>query len=145
MIGLIQRVQEAQVLVQSEVVGQIKKGLVLFLGVDQADTQVDLKKLVHKVINYRVFEDGSGKMNLSLLDCQCELLVVSQFTLVADNAKGLRPSFSSAAAPQLAMSMYEAFIKACKQHQIHVASGVFGAEMQVHLINDGPVTFYLQT
>lgn len=143
MIALIQRVQEAEVVVEKQTVGKISKGLLVFLGVAESDTQENLQKLAHKVVNYRVFEDDAGKMNLSLLGCSAELLVVSQFTLVAETSKGLRPSFSHAASPQRARSLYEAFIETCKQHQIRVSSGVFGADMQVHLINDGPVTFCL--
>lgn len=142
MIGLIQRVSEASVVVDGKVTGEIDRGLLLLLGVEKADSRVNLDKLLNKTLNYRVFPDEKGHMNRSLLDVSGELLVVSQFTLAADTQKGLRPSFSSAAAPDLAQTLYDAFVHEASK-QVNVATGVFGADMKVSLINDGPVTFQL--
>lgn len=142
MIGLIQRVSEAKVVVDGSVTGEIGSGLLLLLGVEKHDSQAELEKLLNKTLNYRVFGDDKGHMNLSLLDVSGDLLVVSQFTLAADTKKGLRPSFSSAASPELAESLYEDFLKAAAV-QVKVQSGVFGADMKVSLVNDGPVTFRL--
>ncbi len=147
MRGLIQRVKQASVAVDDEVVGSIPQGLVLLLGVQKGDDLQAADKLLHKVTHYRIFADDEGKMNRSLLDIQGGLLVVSQFTLAADTQKGLRPGFSSAAAPELAENIYDYFVEqAGIQHQdISVATGIFAADMQVSLINDGPVTFLLET
>ncbi|MFC3032935.1 D-aminoacyl-tRNA deacylase [Pseudoalteromonas fenneropenaei] len=144
MIGLIQRVSHAQVVVAGETVGAIKQGILLLLGVEQQDNEQSVEKLLHKVSNYRIFTDENGKMNLSLRDIQGELLVVSQFTLAADTKKGMRPSFSSAATPAQAEALYEAFVAQAKASGLNVATGRFGADMQVSLCNDGPVTFQLQ-
>lgn len=145
MIGLIQRVQASQVEVDQQVVGKINRGILLLLGVQKGDTQAHADKLLHKVINYRIFQDDADKMNLSLLDIGGELLVVSQFTLPADTRKGLRPSFTPAAAPQTGQSLYDYFVeKAATSLATGVQTGEFGADMQVSLINDGPVTFWLE-
>lgn len=144
MKALIQRVSHAQVMVNSDVVGAIDKGTLLLLGVEQADTQEKANKLLHKVLNYRIFADADGKMNLSLKDIGGGLLVVSQFTLAADTKKGLRPSFSSAANPALAQGLYEYFVVQAQQQHIQVATGTFAADMKVGLCNDGPVTFLLE-
>ena len=145
MIGLIQRVQASQVEVDQQVVGKINRGILLLLGVQKGDTQAHADKLLHKVINYRVFQDDADKMNLSLLDINGELLVVSQFTLPADTRKGLRPSFTPAAAPQTGRELYDYFTeKAAASLTTGVQTGEFGADMQVSLINDGPVTFWLE-
>lgn len=144
MKALIQRVSHAQVMVNSDVVGAIDKGILLLLGVEQADTQEKANKLLHKVLNYRIFADADGKMNLSLKDIGGGLLVVSQFTLAADTKKGLRPSFSSAANPALAQGLYEYFVVQAQQQHIQVATGTFAADMKVGLCNDGPVTFLLE-
>lgn len=144
MIGLIQRVSEANVVVDGSVTGEIGPGLLLLLGVEKEDTRAELEKLLNKVLNYRVFGDDKGHMNLSLLDTGGELLVVSQFTLAADTKKGLRPSFSSAAPPELAEALYEEFLEVAAG-QVRVQAGVFGADMKVSLVNDGPVTFRLAT
>lgn len=144
MIGLIQRVSHTQVVVAGETVGAIKQGILLLLGVEQQDNEQSVEKLLHKVSNYRIFSDENGKMNLSLRDIQGELLVVSQFTLAADTKKGMRPSFSSAATPAQAEALYEAFVAQAKASGLSVATGRFGADMQVSLCNDGPVTFQLQ-
>ena len=144
MKALIQRVSHAQVMVNSDVVGAIDKGILLLLGVEQADTQEKANKLLHKVLNYRIFADADGKMNLSLKDIGGGLLVVSQFTLAADTKKGLRPSFSSAANPALAQGLYEYFFVQAQQQHTQVATGIFAADMKVSLCNDGPVTFLLE-
>ncbi|KTG22158.1 D-aminoacyl-tRNA deacylase [Pseudoalteromonas elyakovii] len=143
MQGLIQRVKQAKVEVAGEVVGEISQGILLLLGVEKQDTEQSVQKLLHKVSNYRIFTDEQGKMNLSLNDIKGELLVVSQFTLAADTKKGMRPSFSSAGTPEQANTLYEYFIAEAKKAGLTVATGQFGADMQVSLCNDGPVTFNL--
>ena len=132
MQGLIQRVKSAKVEVNDQVIGEIGQGILLLLGVEKPDDEQAADKLLHKVSNYRIFTDENDKMNLSLKDIGGELLVVSQFTLAADTKKGMRPSFSSAATPSQANAQ-----------GISVATGEFGADMQVSLCNDGPVTFNL--
>ncbi|MEL7387533.1 MULTISPECIES: D-aminoacyl-tRNA deacylase [Pseudoalteromonas] len=143
MQGLIQRVKQAKVEVAGAVVGEISQGILLLLGVEKQDTEQSAQKLLHKVSNYRIFTDEQGKMNLSLNDIKGELLVVSQFTLAADTKKGMRPSFSSAGTPEQANTLYEYFIAEAKKAGLTVATGQFGADMQVSLCNDGPVTFNL--
>ena len=142
MQGLIQRVSRAEVTVEGHVVGKIDQGIVLLLGVEKADSEQQVDKLLHKVSHYRIFTDEQGKMNLSLKDIGGELLVVSQFTLAADTRKGM-PSFSSAATPQQARQLYDLFVDKAKAAGITVATGQFAADMQVSLVNDGPVTFNL--
>lgn len=142
MIALIQRVSSAKVEVEGEVVGQIGRGLLVLLGVEKEDDRVKADKLAEKVLNYRIFSDENDKMNLNVQQIGGELLVVSQFTLVADTQKGLRPSFSKGAAPDLADELYQYFSQKCAQ-SIRVANGCFAADMQVSLTNDGPVTFWL--
>ena len=142
MIALIQRVSQAQVDVNGETVGKIGKGLLVLLGVEKEDTQEKADKLAEKVLNYRVFSDENDKMNLNVQQAGGELLVVSQFTLAADTQKGLRPSFSKGAAPALANELYQYFAQKCGQ-KIGVSTGQFAADMQVSLVNDGPVTFWL--
>ena len=144
MQALLQRVTAAQVSVDGELIGSIGKGLLVFLGVEKHDTPELANKLLQKVLNYRIFADAEDKMNLSLLDIQGELLVISQFTLAADTNKGLRPSFSSAANPALGESLYQHFVSQAKASRLKVAEGSFGADMQVQLTNDGPVTFLLK-
>lgn len=143
MIGLIQRVANARVSVDEEVTGEIGQGILLLLGVQKDDDEDKLDRLLHKVLNYRIFPDEQGRMNRSLLDTGYQLLVVSQFTLAAQTSKGMRPGFSTAAAPDLANELYEQFLQRAAQ-QVPVASGQFGADMQVALVNDGPVTFWLE-
>lgn len=145
MRGLIQRVSSASVEVDGEIVGAIDQGILLLLGVERDDDIEALKKMLHKVLNYRIFSDADGKMNLSVSDIQGGLLVVSQFTLAAETRKGLRPGFSTAAAPQLAEELYEQFVELARQQHSQVATGRFGADMKVQLLNDGPVTFLLET
>ncbi|MDD8060919.1 MULTISPECIES: D-aminoacyl-tRNA deacylase [Shewanella] len=144
MIALIQRVKRASVTVEGEVVGKIDQGLLVLLGVEREDNAEKLAKLATKVMNYRVFSDDNGKMNLNLSQVGGKLLVVSQFTLAADTAKGLRPSFSCAATPEQAKQLYLDFVAYCRQQGIDTETGQFAADMQVELINDGPVTFNLQ-
>lgn len=148
MLGLIQRVSRAQVEVEGEVVGAIGAGILLLLGVQKDDSPESGDKLLHKVLNYRIFPDENDKMNRSLLDVKGGLLVVSQFTLAADTRKGLRPSFSSAGSPAEAEQLYERFLeqaRAFEEQGIQLASGIFAANMQVSLVNDGPVTFLLES
>lgn len=142
MLGLIQRVSEARVLVKGNTVAEIGPGLLLLLGIEQSDSETEAVKLVNRVLNYRVFNDDLGHMNLSLLDVIGELLVVSQFTLAASTKKGLRPSFSSAASPEDAQALYDFFVRVAAQ-RVSVQTGHFGADMQVSLVNDGPATFIL--
>ena len=145
MIGLIQRVSDAQVVVDGEVIGKIDQGLLLLLGVQKEDTEAHVDKLLHKVINYRVFEDETGRMNNSLMDIEGELLVVSQFTLPANTKKGMRPSFTSAGDPALARELYDSFVVKAGESMVKpVQTGEFAADMKVSLTNDGPVTFWLE-
>ncbi|GAA4893996.1 D-aminoacyl-tRNA deacylase [Ferrimonas pelagia] len=144
MIALIQRVSHASVVVEGETVGAIDKGLLVLLGVEKDDDGDKLKRLADKVMKYRVFADADDKMNLNVAQAGGSLLVVSQFTLAADTKKGLRPSFSSAAHPTDAEKQYEAFVAYCRSQGMTVATGQFGADMKVSLLNDGPVTFSLQ-
>lgn len=144
MKGLIQRVSEASVVVDNKVIGQINQGLLLLLGVEKTDCTQTADKLLHKVINYRIFGDDQGKMNLSLSDIEGSLLVVSQFTLVAETSKGMRPGFSKGATPEQGKQLYEYFVKKARETGLTVATGEFGADMKVQLINDGPVTFNLE-
>lgn len=144
MKGLIQRVSEAAVTVHGEVVGEISQGLLLLLGVEKGDTEEQAERLLHKVLSYRIFSDEEGKMNRSVADLNAGLLIVSQFTLAADTRKGLRPSFSSAEMPARAEALYQYFVTRARDQHLDVATGVFGADMKVRLVNDGPVTFMLQ-
>lgn len=144
MIGLIQRVKQAKVSVDNELHSQIDQGILLLLGIEKKDSSENIEKLARKVANLRIFEDENAKMNLSLSDIQGELLVVSQFTLVADTAKGNRPGFSNSAPPALSEILYDEFIKHFTCTYAPCKSGRFGANMQVELINDGPATFYIQ-
>jgi D-tyrosyl-tRNA(Tyr) deacylase len=143
-IGLIQRVKHAKVEVDGKNVGEIKHGILVLLGVEKSDDETKVQKLSHKVMNYRIFADQHGKMNLNVQQVKGELLVVSQFTLVANTQRGNRPSFSSGASPQLGEELYRYFMQCCQQNGMPCQSGEFGADMQVSLLNDGPVTFQLQ-
>ena len=145
MQGLIQRVSSAAVTIDQQVYGQINQGILLLLGVQKTDTRESADKLLQKVINYRIFSDAEGKMNLSLQDIGGELLIISQFTLAADTKKGLRPSFSSAAPPEQAEALYDYFLAQANGLYGGVSNGIFGADMQVSLCNDGPVTFNLES
>jgi D-tyrosyl-tRNA(Tyr) deacylase len=145
MKGLLQRVRGARVEIEGQAVGAIDQGLLVLVAVEPSDTQANADKLLHKLLNYRVFSDDEGKMNLSLKDVGGGLLLVSQFTLAADTKGGLRPSFSTAAPPALGEALFDYLRLQAQQLHGMVASGRFGADMQVHLVNDGPVTFLLQT
>ncbi len=143
MRGLIQRVSEAAVRVDGETVGGIDQGLLLLLGVEKKDDRALADKLLRKILNYRIFPDQLGRMNRSLLDIAGGLLVVSQFTLVADTARGLRPGFSNSANPEQAEMLYNYFVEQARLQMDRVATGIFAADMQVSLCNSGPVTFLL--
>jgi D-aminoacyl-tRNA deacylase len=144
-LALIQRVSSASVCIEASVVGSIQQGLLLLLGVEKDNTEQQAERLLQKVLAYRVFADADGKMNLSVRDVQGGLLVVSQFTLAASTDKGLRPSFSGAKAPAEAEQLYEFFLQSARAAHPKVESGRFGADMQVALVNDGPVTFLLKS
>lgn len=143
MIALIQRVNHASVDIDGECVGKIGRGLLVLLGVEQHDTPQKADQLLDKLLKYRVFPDKQGKMNWHIQQAQGELLIVSQFTLIADTKSGTRPSFSRGAPPNLAMELYDYFCQKAAQH-ISTQTGQFAADMQVNLQNDGPVTFWLQ-
>lgn len=145
MRAVVQRVRESRVDVDGKTVGRIEAGLNVLLGVESGDTDKDLTWMVDKVLNLRVFADEAGKMNLSLLDVGGEMLVVSQFTLLGDCRKGRRPSYISAAQPQEAERLYQVFIERVRSRGINVAQGVFRAMMDVHIVNDGPVTILLDS
>ncbi|MEM7096617.1 MAG: D-aminoacyl-tRNA deacylase [Pseudomonadota bacterium] len=143
MKALLQRVSRAAVEVEGRTVGEIDRGLLVFLGVEQGDTSEQADWLIDKTLGLRIFPDLEKPMNLSLMDVGGQILVVSQFTLAADTTKGKRPGFSTAAPPELAEALYEHFVRGVAQ-QMPVQTGEFGADMQVSLINDGPVTFLLE-
>src|SRR6266568_2557583 len=145
MRALLQRVSHASVTVDGKVVGQIGQGLLVLLGVGQADSQVQVKTLTDKIVHLRIFGDDEGKMNRSLLDVGGEVLVVSQFTLYADMRRGRRPSFIDAAPPSLAEPLVERFKDALATYGLKVEGGVFGAYMEVELINSGPVTIWMDS
>lgn len=142
---LIQRVKQAHVEIAAETVGRIERGLLLLVGIEKHDTAQAVERMAEKVLAYRVFADSADKMNLNVRDIAGGLLVVSQFTLAADTGKGLRPSFSSAAPPDLALPLFDTFVRNLRERYPIVETGVFAADMQVHLINDGPVTFLLES
>lgn len=143
MIALIQRVIHASVEVEQKVVGSIEQGLLVFLAIEPNDNEKKAKRLAQRVAGYRIFEDEQGKMNLNVGQVGGEVLVVSQFTLAADTNKGLRPSFTTAANPEFSESLYEYFCQQLRLLGFIVPTGVFGADMKVGLLNDGPVTFSL--
>ncbi len=141
---VIQRVKEAKVDVNKETVGRIDKGFLILIGITHTDTKENADYLVKKVTNLRIFEDENEKMNLSIKDVNGKMLIVSQFTLYADCNSGNRPSFTNAAKPEIANELYEYFCNKCKENGIEVQKGIFGENMKVSLINDGPVTIVLE-
>ena len=145
MRAVIQRVSQAKVVVDDNTVGQIGKGFMILLGVHEQDTQTDVDYLVGKISKLRVFEDEQQKMNRSIIDVGGEILSISQFTLFADTKKGNRPSFVQAAKPDVAIPLYEAFNAGLRQAGIPVETGIFGADMKCHLVNDGPVTIIIDS
>jgi D-tyrosyl-tRNA(Tyr) deacylase len=145
MIGLLQRVVEANVRIRGEIQAEIGVGLLVLVGITPADTDESALKLLHRLLQYRIFNDEEGRMNRSLAEVDGALLLVPQFTLAADTHKGLRPGFSGAASPETARRLFEGLVDAAKAEYALVQSGVFGANMQVSLTNDGPVTFWLES
>jgi D-tyrosyl-tRNA(Tyr) deacylase len=145
MIGLIQRVSEARVTIDNQVVGEINNGILALIGIERNDAQQQADRLLQKILGYRIFEDPTGKMNLCLQDIEGGLLLVPQFTLAANTNKGMRPGFSAAADPDEGKCWFDYLLKRAQQKYAHVASGRFGVDMQVSLVNQGPATFWLQT
>lgn len=145
MLALIQRVNHASVTIDNNIHGQIGPGILLLLGVQRGDDRAAADKLLNKVLAYRIFNDSDAKMNLSLTQTGGGLLIISQFTLAADTRKGLRPGFSSAAPPTQGEALYDYFVEQARSTGIQIATGQFGADMQVALVNDGPVTFMLES
>lgn len=144
MIALVQRVAEARVAADGEPLGAIGRGVLALIGVERGDSEREAVRLAERVLGYRMFADGAGRMNRSLADIAGGLLAVPQFTLAADTRSGARPGFSTAAAPEGGRRLFEVFVRACRERHADVAAGRFGADMQVSLVNDGPVTFWLQ-
>lgn len=144
MIALIQRVAEARVAVAGETVGAIGRGVLALVGVERGDTEREAQRLAERVLGYRIFPDAEGKMNRSLADIAGGLLLVPQFTLAADTKSGTRPGFSTAAAPEEGKRLFDYLVQLSREKHSVVATGRFGADMQVSLVNDGPVTFWLQ-
>ncbi|PJE17475.1 D-aminoacyl-tRNA deacylase [Legionella sp.] len=144
MLTVVQRVNDAKVVVDKQTVGEITQGLLILCGFESQDTEATLLRMLEKCLNYRIFSDAQGKMNLSLKEVNGGLLLVPQFTLMADTKKGLRPSFSNAASPDSSLTLFQRLIDLAREKYASVASGQFGANMKVHLCNDGPVTFLLQ-
>jgi D-tyrosyl-tRNA(Tyr) deacylase len=145
MIALLQRVSHAEVTVEGKSVGAIGRGLLVLVGVRPTDDEVSARRLLARVLRYRVFPDGAGKMNFSLTQVGGQLLLVPQFTLAADTAKGLRPGFSTAAPPEQGHQLFDVLVKAARAELGSVETGLFGAHMQVSLTNDGPVTIWLES
>lgn len=144
MIALLQRVHSARVDVDAKNIASIKQGLLVFAGFEQSDDEASSEKMLKRVLNYRIFADADDKMNLSLFDIEGDLLIVPQFTLVADTKKGRRPSFAKAAPPELGQRLFYKFVSLAKETTLTIETGLFGADMQVHLQNDGPATFILK-
>lgn len=144
MIGLLQRVSEAQVRVEGETIAAISQGLLVFVGVEKGDTEAQADRLLERLLGYRVFPDGEDRMNLSLKDVEGGLLLVPQFTLPAGTKKGMRPSFSAAAAPAEGERLFDYLAERARRCHAQVCCGRFGANMRVALVNEGPVTFWLQ-
>lgn len=144
MIALIQRVSEARVVVDNKTIGEIQQGVLAFIGVEKNDSDTEAARLLDKILSYRIFADSEDKMNLSVQDINGGMLLVPQFTLAADTQKGCRPSFSSAAPPTLGKQLFDELVKQAKNKYQNIETGQFGADMKVSLLNDGPVTFWLQ-
>lgn len=144
MLALIQRTTNSKVVVSGEIIGEIAQGITALIGIEKGDTEADAHRLCERLLGYRIFSDDDDKMNLSLRDIQGGLLIIPQFTLAADTKKGTRPSFSKAAAPDFSRALFNYFCEYTKQQYDNVETGQFGADMQVSLCNDGPVTFMLQ-
>lgn len=145
MLSVIQLVIQAQVTVDDIIIGAIQQGIVALIGIEKTDTEKEAVKLLNKLMNYRIFRDDAGKTNLSLLDVKGGLLLVPQFTLVAETTKGNRPGFSTGMSPQEGEVLFEYLVDYAKKNNLSIATGRFGAHMQVSLCNDGPVTFILRT
>ena len=145
MKALLQRVSASKVEVEGRVVGQINKGLLVFIGIEKKDDIISSDKMIKKILSYRVFSDSDDKMNLSVGDINGDLLIISQFTLAADTKNGTRAGFSTAMPPKEAENLYNYFLEKTKSMGVIVESGIFGADMKVSLVNDGPVTFLLET
>ena len=145
MIGLLQRVSAAQVVVVEEIVGEIDAGLLVLIGVERGDSEAQAARLLERLLNYRVFADAEGRMNQSLRDVGGGLLLVPQFTLAADTRKGTRASFTRAAPPEEGRRLFDLLLETARARHSPVETGLFGADMQVSLVNDGPVTFWLET
>lgn len=143
MIALIQRVSEASVEVDKQIVGEIEQGILVLLAIEPDDTEAKAKRLAERIAGYRIFEDDQGKMNLNVKQVGGDILVVSQFTLAADTTRGMRPSFTNAAKPEFSDKLYQYFTTQLRQQGFNVPTGVFRADMKVRLLNDGPVTFQL--
>jgi len=143
-IALIQRVTEAKVIVNKNNIGEIQQGILAFIGIEKNDSEACVQRLVDKVLSYRIFADEDDKMNLSVQDIKASVLLVPQFTLAADTQKGCRPSFSSAAPPEEGERLFNEVVKQAKKQYQQIKTGQFGADMKISLVNDGPVTFWLQ-
>jgi D-tyrosyl-tRNA(Tyr) deacylase len=140
---VLQRVLSGKVVVSGETVGEIGQGIVVLVGFEKGDINSYIDKMVDKIVNLRIFEDAAGKMNLSVKDINGSLLIIPNFTLAADCRKGRRPSFQSSEDPERAEEMFKRFVEKCKELGVEVQTGIFGADMKVHIVNDGPVTFIL--
>jgi D-tyrosyl-tRNA(Tyr) deacylase len=145
MRAVIQRVSKGSVVVDEKIVGSINKGFVVLLGISESDTTEAVDYMADKIVNLRIFEDEDEKMNLSLMDIQGELLVISQFTLYGDCRKGRRPNFMSAARPEKAKALYEGFVSRCREMGVKTETGIFQADMKVNIVNDGPVTVIIDS
>ena len=144
MIGLLQRVRHAHVEVQQSIIAEIGTGLLVLIGIEKEDNEAKADRLLQRLLGYRVFSDSQGKMNLSLVEVKGGLLLVPQFTLAADTRKGMRPGFSNAATPEQGRELFDYLLKSASSKHANVTCGEFGADMQISLVNDGPVTFSLQ-
>ncbi len=142
---LLQRVTAASVSVAESVIGEIERGILVFVGVEPSDTSLTIARTAERMLNYRLFSDASGKMNLNVAEAEGAILLISQFTLAADTSSGNRPGFSTAAPPEQARALFEELASTLRSGPVPIEMGCFGADMQVHLVNDGPVTFLLET